>query len=890
MRSGHVLPVDLGRMLLIGMRGLTTEQDFERFFVLGMRAWAGRSEDELTELGERLWRQGVAGSLYPEAWRLVAAHRRAGHTVVLASSATRFQVEPAARALGVEHVLVTPVEFADGLCTGRPCGPPLWRAGKAAAVRDFAPVHGVDLGRSYAYSNGDEDVPFLCTVGRPRALNPGDGLAREAAEHGWPVARFRSRGRAGMREVARAVGALGGTLGGFGAGVALGAVNQLLGQGSKRDAVDLGLSLAGDLGTALAGVTLEVTGAEHLVSHRPAVFLFNHQSQLDVIVLAKLLRGGFTAVAKKEIANIPGFGAAFRLADVAFVDRGNTTAAKAALEPAVERLREGISLVIAPEGTRSVTPALGPFKKGAFHVAMQAGVPVVPIVIHNAGELMWRGASTIREGTVRITVLPPVPTDGWTVGDLDAHVAGIRGEYLAALDQGDGLEQGDHPVERKRVEVTTGPTGPVAEPLAWETSARMADDAVAVWRTGSARSTLTLLELLDPAPDPDRLAAAHEWASRMVPRMRQIVTEPALGAGPPVWAGVEDLDLAHHLTRVTLPAPGTHRQLLDAVAAFAAAPLDRTRPLWGALLVDGLADDAGGRRRAGYAVKIHHSVTDGVGAVRLMGMLHSRTAEHDPQRPEPPVPPVAAAPSAARALARFGVEALTDPVGTVAGLVRSAGQVLAPPADPATQRAPLLAGRGGVRRVEVLEVPHADLRAGAAAAGGSPTDGFLAAVLGALRAYHRHVGVDVDGDGDGEEGGATVALGLPVGLGAQDGADGRLAGAVVRAPLTVADAAQRVRAVRELLLSTGPTGPLGVGADVQVASVPGIGHPVWFAGSRITRLFPLGPLGGCAATITMVAHDGTACVGVVLDDAAVTEPDVLLDALRTGLTEVIALA
>ncbi len=113
-------------MLLIGLRGVTTEEDFEEFFVAGMRAWAGRSEDELVELGERLFVQGIAGSLYPEAWRLVEAHRRAGHTVVLASSATRFQVEPAARAMGVEHVLVTPVEIENGLCD-RP-------AGRAAAL------------------------------------------------------------------------------------------------------------------------------------------------------------------------------------------------------------------------------------------------------------------------------------------------------------------------------------------------------------------------------------------------------------------------------------------------------------------------------------------------------------------------------------------------------------------------------------------------------------------------------------------------------------------------------------------------------------------------------------------------------------------------------------
>ena len=315
--------------------------------------------------------------------------------MVFASSATRFQVEPAARAMGVEHVLVTPVEIENGIATGRPGGPPLWRRGKAEAVQAFAPRHGVDLEASYAYSNGTEDVPFLSTVGRARALNPEPGLALVATEKGWPVVRFRPRGRAGLREIARTAAGAAGTVGGFGAGVALGALN-----GSRRDGVDLGIALAGELGTALAGVRLDVRGAEYLESARPAVFLFNHQSQLDVLILAKLLRGGFTGVAKKEAANVPAFGLMFRLADMAFVDRGNTTQAKAALAPAVARLREGISLVMAPEGTRSATPALGPFKKGAFHVAMQAGVPIVPIVIRNAGELMWRGASTIREGTV----------------------------------------------------------------------------------------------------------------------------------------------------------------------------------------------------------------------------------------------------------------------------------------------------------------------------------------------------------------------------------------------------------------------------------------------------------------------------------------------------------
>jgi hypothetical protein len=85
-------------------------------------------------------------------------------------------------------------------------------------------------------------------------------------------------------------------------GAALGALT-----GSRREAVDLGITLGGELGSALAGVRLDVRGAEHLAI-RPAVFLFNHQSQLDVLILARLLRGGFTGVAKKELANSPGSG------------------------------------------------------------------------------------------------------------------------------------------------------------------------------------------------------------------------------------------------------------------------------------------------------------------------------------------------------------------------------------------------------------------------------------------------------------------------------------------------------------------------------------------------------------------------------------------------------
>ncbi|HEY3732400.1 MAG TPA: HAD-IB family hydrolase [Streptosporangiaceae bacterium] len=923
LRSLQVAPADLGRMLLTGLRGVSSEKDFEEFTTLGMRVWAGRSEDELTELGERLWVQGVAGSMYPEGWRLVEAHLRAGHTVVLASSATRFQVEPAARAMGVQHIIVSPVEFVNGICTGRPGGPLLWRSGKAAAVRAFAAGHDIDLPESYAYSNGDEDVLFLRTAGRARALNPGRGLAAAARHYGWPIARFRSRGRPGAQDIARTAAGLAGMLGGFTAGTLLGAPT-----GSRREAVDLGITLAGEVGSVLAGVRLDVRGEEHLAA-RPAVFLFNHQSQLDVLILAKLLRGGFTGVAKKELASTPGIGLAFRLADVAFVDRGNPAQARKALEPAVRKLREGISLVIAPEGTRSATPALGPFKKGAFHVALQAGVPIVPIVIRNVGELMWRNASVIRAGNVQIAVLPPISTEGWTAGELDKHVAEVHQQYLATLADWPGREPGSG-----RVEVSEpGAAGhPAAAPLDWGSAPEMNPLETAMWRAESAdprlRVNVSLLELLDPVPDWDRLVAAHEWASRMVPRMRQRVADPMFGVGTPTWVTADELDLAYHVHRVMLPAPGSPRQMLDAVQEFAAAPFDRERPLWQTLLVEGLADG-----RAGYCVKSHHSVTDGLGAIQLITRLHSRTAEHDPDRPEPPPAPppgpveasrigllagqvTGLARSAPVAALRQGIEMLGsltrpwDSASKAAGQALDAARWLTQTAAPVPAGSALLAPRGGGWHFEMLEVPLAGLKAGAKAGGGSLNDGLLAAVIGGFRRYHERLHAPAD----------RLTVGFPISLRTQDDPQGgnRFTGARFAADMAELDPAARIAAVRQFVLTARSNGgnaadpvagalapalgwlPAPVIAavsgrltstnDVQVSNVPGVPYPVYIAGSRITQMFPFGPLPGCAAMITLISHNDECCIGINTDTVAVTDPSGLAGDLSAGLDEVIALA
>jgi putative phosphoserine phosphatase/1-acylglycerol-3-phosphate O-acyltransferase len=147
-------------------------------------------------------------------------------------------------------------------------------------------------------------------------------------------------------------------------------------------------------------------------------------------------------VAKAEVKQIPLLGQLLSMADIAFVDRSNTSKAISAMQPAVEKLRAGVSIILAPEGTRSLSPRIGAFKKGGFHLARDAGVPIVPIVIRNAGEIMWRNARVVQEGTIEVVVHEPVPTAGWTKADLDEWVPRMRQLYIDTLDDWPGTDAG----------------------------------------------------------------------------------------------------------------------------------------------------------------------------------------------------------------------------------------------------------------------------------------------------------------------------------------------------------------------------------------------------------------------------------------------------------------
>ncbi len=428
LKSGDIGATELARTLVEVFNMQQRGHDVTRLVNVALGALAGREVAELDALGQQLFRTKIAAKVYPDARRLVAAHLNAGHTVAMASSATRFQAEATATDLGIEHVLVTEIESEGGLLTGRVDGPILWGPGKAVAVRRFAAEQGVDLATSYAYGNGGEDVPYLEVVGSPRPLNADTTLTREAEKRGWRVYRLQRQRRLTPTTVVRSAASFAGLGAGVAAGLGLGLVNR-----DRSTALEVAAAVGSELALAAAGVTLDVVGQENLWKARPAVFVFNHQSQLDVAILAALLRRDFTGVAKKELQKDPTFAAMGWLANVAYVDRSDSTQARAALAPAVDSLSEGTSLVVAPEGTRSPTPTLLPFKKGAFHVAMQAKVPMVPIVIRNAGEAMPPHSMLISSGTVQVAVLAPVTTTRWTARTLDRQVARVRTMFLDTL-------------------------------------------------------------------------------------------------------------------------------------------------------------------------------------------------------------------------------------------------------------------------------------------------------------------------------------------------------------------------------------------------------------------------------------------------------------------------
>ena len=430
-KQAHLSPREITELLAAVASYSVGQFGFSGLMGAAAQMLRGVSEQAYAEFGDQVYEKHLARQIYPESRALVEAHLRKGHTVAIISSATRYQIERAAFDLGIDTVLCTQLVVENGEFTGAVVKPTCWGQGKVTAAETLADERGVNLEESFFYTDSHEDVALLERVGKPQPLNPNDKLTTISERRGWPVRRFASRGQPRATDYLRSIAATWSIIPTFAAALPIWALT-----GSVREAQNFASSVFGDYAAALIGLKLKVKGEQNLWQRRPAVFVFNHQSKADVIITAKLLRRDIAGVGKKELKQYPLIGQMLEFAGVVFIDRKNSASAIEAMTPLVDAMRfEGKSVVISPEGTRTITPRLGPFKKGAFHLAMQAGVPVVPIVIHNAIDVAPKGEFVFRSATVDVEVLPPIDTSDWQPTTIDKHVAEVRKQFLRVLKQ-----------------------------------------------------------------------------------------------------------------------------------------------------------------------------------------------------------------------------------------------------------------------------------------------------------------------------------------------------------------------------------------------------------------------------------------------------------------------
>jgi 1-acyl-sn-glycerol-3-phosphate acyltransferase len=177
----------------------------------------------------------------------------------------------------------------------------------------------------------------------------------------------------------------------------------------------------------LSGVQVEVRGLELLDPKQTYVFVSNHRSYLDTAAMFVFTGRRIGLLAKKELLKVPVLGVGMGFVNVMAIDRTNRESAIRTTEAAARRIQSGVSFAVFVEGTRAKPGELLPFKKGAFYMARQAGVPVVPVAIKNSDALMGKGTGEARSGTIEMVFLPPVDTVGMTTDeDMNRLIASVR--------------------------------------------------------------------------------------------------------------------------------------------------------------------------------------------------------------------------------------------------------------------------------------------------------------------------------------------------------------------------------------------------------------------------------------------------------------------------------
>lgn len=443
---------------------------------------------------------------------------------------------------------------------------------------------------------------------------------------------------------------------------------------------------------------------------------------------------------------------------------------------------------------------------------------------------------------------------------------------------------------------------------------RMSHAEAVMWtveKDPSLRSDFVNITVLDRVPDAERLRTKLERAIDDIPRLAERVVTPPLRLAPPEWQPDPTLDLDYHLRRVALPAPGGRRELLDLATTLTAPPLDRSRPLWEFTLVEGLTDG-----QAALIQRIHHTITDGVGGLKLSLSLVDLEPDGDsedlrlrgpratpsPVRPSPfDVVTDALADTARydRDLVQAGIgavlglaahpEAIPARVGETMQLAASVRrQVLVTEAAHSLAFAPRSLGR----RFEVFTIPLDRARTAAKVLGGTINDLFVTGVAGALGLYHDRLGCPVD----------ELRMAMPVSTRDRgDQAANSFAPSRTLVPVVPTDPEDRFRLVQNRLRTVRDEPALGAAdslsgllallptallvtltrnqahtIDYATSNLRGSPVELFLGGAAIVANYPMGPRVGCALNVTLLSYCGDLNMGLNIDPSAVDDPGALL--------------
>ncbi|HEY5155833.1 MAG TPA: wax ester/triacylglycerol synthase domain-containing protein [Acidimicrobiales bacterium] len=438
------------------------------------------------------------------------------------------------------------------------------------------------------------------------------------------------------------------------------------------------------------------------------------------------------------------------------------------------------------------------------------------------------------------------------------------------------------------------------------------------------RSTITGVVVFAEAPRWDVFVERIDRATRLSPSFRQRLIESPLKLAPPRFEFDPDFDLLWHIRRVGAPPPGTLEAVFDFARTTGMGAFDPARPLWEFTLVEGIE---GGR--AALVLKVHHSLTDGIGGIQLA--QHIVDFEPDPGDlgPMPTIPAVgrdgwgpppngslgrlldaigwdlahvaSAGIGLVTALPGDALRALRDPVGAVGDVIERTSSILRFVAPVTDTRSPLMVDRRRLWHFDALEVSLPDLKKAGKQAGGSLNDAFLAGVTGGLRRYHEAFGVGIH----------DLRLTMPISLRAEGDPEGGNRVTIVRfdVPAGIVDAEERIQEIGRIcatqrgepalaysdaiagvlnLLPNPVIGGMLKHVDFLASNVPGLTTPVWLGGALMEGFYVFGPTLGSSANVTLMSYRGQCCIGVNVDTGAVQDPAMFLACLVEGFEEVLA--